>query len=234
MTTFTFQALASPFLRWWGPYSPSRGDHSGFRFHHNRPGTWVGNQYGQEFWPIVDSPSARALTAVVQDHWSGGRILLLPNGLVIKPLQHDDEVSVRVIIGFFSGPVVLEQPGGGVFDLSNPGTLAPGDPWPGPKTIGIECNIQADGSLDCSWYFPTTWGRDEVQMQVCGPDTQMAQGFKKARPASWGGRVRVTANGHVFTNRKEWDGTWISLYVGRIVPESWRFQPEWIGKEYMT
>lgn len=231
MTTFSFQAERSPYPRWWGPFSPARGTYSGFRFHYRQIGTWVENEHGREFWPLVDSPGVRALARLVLDHWRGGRVLLLPNGLVIKPLQGNDEVGRRVLIGRFQGPVVLKRPEGGVFDLSNPGKLAPGDPWPGPKTTGIECAIQPDGSLQCSWYHPTSWGRDEVREQLWGPERQLANGFRKARPQDSGGRVRVTANGHVITNRQESDGTWQALYVGRIAPESWPHRQNWMGKE---
>lgn len=231
MTAFTFQPEVSPFPRWLGPFSPARGTYSGFRFHYGRLGTWVTNPVGLEFWPIIDSRSAQALAQLVLAHWGGGRILLLPNGFVIKPLQGDHEVGRRVLIGQFRGPVILERPEGRDFDLSNPGELNPGDPWPGPKTTGIECTIQLDGSLDCAWYHPTLQGRDEVRCRMQGPDWRLAGSFRRARPGVSGGRVRVTANGHVITNREERDGTWISLYVGHIAPESWPQRKEWVGKE---
>ena len=230
MTVFTFQAERRPFPRWWGPFSPARGTYSGFRFHRGCLGTWVENQSGREFWSFLDSPSSRALARLVMDQWSGGRVLLLPNGSVIKPLQGDHEVGQRVLIGTFRGAVALERPEGGVFDLSAPGRITPGDPWPGPKTTGIECAIQPDGSLACSWYHPTSRGRDEVRDQLHGPDRQLSSGFREARTGESGGRVRVTANGLVITNRREWDDTWVSLYVGRVDPESWPHRQEWIGE----
>lgn len=229
--SFSFQAERAPFPRWWGPFSPARGTYSGFRFHNRQMGTWVENAHGREFWRVEDSPSLRALARLVLGHWHGGRVLLLPNGLVIKPLQGDFEVGRRVLIGRFQGSVVLTRLSGGVFDLGNPGKLTLGDPWSGPKTTGLECAIQPDGSLWCNWYHPTSMGRDEVRDQVWGPDPQLAKGFRKARSQDSGGRVRVTANGHVITNRQESDGKWHTLYVGQIVAQSWPHQRHWIGKE---
>jgi hypothetical protein len=231
MTTFSFAVERRPFPRWWGPFSPARGIYSGFRFHRRRLGTWLQNEHGLEFWPLLDSPGARSLARTVLDEWGGGRVLLLPNGLVIKPLQGDHEVGRRVLLGRFQGPVVLERADGGVFDLSKPGQIAPGAPWPGPKTTGLECAIQTDGSLACTWYHPTTMGRDEVRELLHGPDRSLATAFRSARPQHTGGRVRVTANGHVITNRQQLDGAWISLYVGRIAPDSWPHQRQWIGGE---
>lgn len=231
MTTFSFEVERKPFPRWLGPFSPARGTYSGFRFHQRRLGTWVESEQMREFWPLLESPGARSLARTVLDDWGGGRVLLLPNGFVIKPLQGDYEVGRRVLIGRFRGAVVLERPEGGVFDLSNPGQIAPGAPWPGPKTTGLECAIQPDGSLACNWYHPTKTGRDEVRALLHPPDRLLASGFRKCRPSDTGGRVRVTANGHAITNRQERDGAWVSLYVGRIHPDSWPHRKEWIGKE---
>ncbi len=231
MTTLSFAVQRKPFPRWWGPFSPARGKYSGFRFHQRRLGTWVENEHRREFWALVDSPGARLLARTVLDEWGGGRVLLLPNGFVVKPLQRDIEVGRRVLLGRLRGPVVLERPDGGVFDLSNPGQLAPGEPWPGPKTTGLECAIQPDGSLACTWYHPTTMGRKKVRELVSGPDRLLAAGFRRARPRDTGGRVRVTANGHVITNRREWDRTWVSLYVGHVSPAVWIHREQWIGKE---
>jgi hypothetical protein len=232
MTTLSFALERRPFPRWWGPFSPARGTYSGFRFHQRRLGTWVENERGREFRPLLNSPGAMALARTVLDEWDGGRVLLLPNGLVIKPLQGDHEVGRRVVISRFQGAVVLERLKGGVFDLSNPGQIAPGAPWPGPKTTGLECAIQPDGSLASNWYHPTMTGHDEVRESLHAPDLSLGSGFRRARPNDRGGRVRVTANGHVITNRQEWDGGWVSLYVGRIPPSSWPHRNQWIGGEH--
>jgi hypothetical protein len=231
MSTFTFRALARPFPRWAGPFSPARGTRSGFRFHQGRLGTWVENQSGMSFWSVADGHGARAIATLVRDEWGGGRVLFLPNGFVVKPLQKDDEVGRRALIGRFHGALVLERPNEPPFNMSTPGAVQPGKPWHGPTTTGLECAIQSDGSLVCSWYHPTQWGRDEVSEPLRGPDHSLAAGFRAARPGAGGGRVRITGNGHVITNRQELAGTWVCIYVGYVDASSWARWDHWIEKE---
>ena len=57
---------------------------------------------------------ARDIANLVQGQWGGGRVLLLANGFVVKPLQQDIEVGQRALIGRFQGAVVLLT---GRFDL---------------------------------------------------------------------------------------------------------------------
>jgi len=227
--TFTFTAERRPFPRWLGPFSPARGKYSGFRFHWNRFGTWVVENGGDRgFWPLLDSDGAQAIASLVLAEWGGGRVLLLPNGLAIKPLQGDLEVGRRVVIGRFHGSVIVDRHDGMPFDLCNPGVLRPGDPWPGPRTTGLECVIQSDGSLVCTWYHPSSLGRDEVSYQLRGPDALLAQTFRKARPGDTGGRVRVTANGLVITNYQRWNGDWMSTYLGKTDLGDWNDWSSWI------
>ena len=104
----------------------------------------------------------------VRGEWGGGRVLFLPNGFVVKPLQADNEVGKRALIGRFQGTFVLERRSQPEFDLGSPGAIRLGDPWPGPTTTGLECALQADGSLVCTWYHPTQWGRDGVSIPLPG------------------------------------------------------------------
>jgi hypothetical protein len=232
MSSFTFQSVVRPFPRWMGPFSPARGTRSGFRFHQGRLGTWVGDDSGRAFWSVADDPGAREIAKVVRGVWGGGRVLLLPNGFAVKPLQTDDEVGQRVFIGEFSGSLVLEKPDSTVFDFSNPGTLRAGQHWPGPTTTGLECIIRSDGSLKCSWYHPTRSGRDTVSKNLQGPDQKLGAGFRACRPGQQTGRVRLTANGHVITNRQSRDGTWTTIYVGWIDTRRWTDWKDWCEKEY--
>lgn len=226
-----FQTAKRPFPRWIGPYSPARGNRSGFRFNQGHLGTWVESETGSNFWSVLSSSGSIAIEQLVKSEWGGGRILFLPNGYVIKPLPNGDEVGQRVVIGKFSGSIVLETPDGNTFDLSNPGNLRPGQLWLGPKTIGLECAIQTDGSLMCNWYHPTTSGREDECALLYGPDTALANGFYLARPRNSGGRVRVTAHGHVITNRQEANENWTALYVGRIGSDASTNWQQWIKKE---
>lgn len=231
MSAFVFRPERRPFPRWMGPFSPARGRYSGFRFCEGRLGTWVEGDAGSRFWPVEDGPGSRDIAYLVLREWGGGRVLLLPNGFVVKPLPGDEESGCRVLIGRFYGSVVLERPDGTRFDLESPGYLEPGNPWPGPKTTGLECTIDYSGTLTCTWCHPTQCGRDEVRERLRGPDRVLAAGFRRGRLGNSGGRVRITANGHVITNRKEVDDTWASIYVGYVDPRSWAGWEHWIEKE---
>lgn len=228
--SFVFRPVARPFKRWMGPFSPARGRYSGFRFHAGRLGTWVDDGEVRGFWSIADGPGVRAVQNLVTDEWGGGRVLFLPNGYLVKPLQGDLERGRRVFIGHFSGSVVLERPDGSPFDMSAPGTAA-GHRWPGPKTTGLECHVDAAGIPVCTWYHPAEYGRNELERPLTRPVPGLASGFRSCRAGDTGGRVRVTANGHVITNRQNPDGSWTALYVGWIDPASWGDWSHWILEE---
>ena len=226
--SITFTLFPKPFRRWWGPFSPARGRQSGFRFHQGRLGAWVDDGDGRGFWSVQQTSGARALQQAVLNEWGGGRLLLLPNGLVVKPLQGDDERGRRVLVGQISGDVVLEMPSGARFNMAQPSILQPGSPWQGPTTTGLECVLQQNGSLSCTWYHPTEHGRDEETHVVSKAHAALAQGFRSARPGDTAGRVRVTANGHVITNKKAQGGCWETRYVGHVLPGNWPHLKEWI------
>jgi hypothetical protein len=229
MIPFEFKPLLHPFPRWMGPFSPSRGKKSGFRVQQETIRAWVDEGTS---WQVYECLGVRSIVRIVKFYWKGGRILFLPNGFVVKPLQEDDEVGQRVLIGRFRGSILLKRPEGSDFDLSSPGNLKPGDPWPGPKTTGLECIIDGTGALSCSWYHPTRLGREDVFEKLRGPDHMLAAGFRRARPVDSGGRVRITANGHIITNRQERDGSWVAYYVGPIDSAEWKTDwQKWIRRE---
>lgn len=228
MSTFNFEPLNPPFPRWMGPFSPARGNHCGFRMRNGQLGVWVEDNTGQTFWTLLKSCQ---FVEFVQQHWGGGRILMLPNGFVVKPLQHDYDAGIRALIGRWQGDIVLKKPNGQLFDLANPDGIEPGHPWPGPKMIGLECVIRQNGSLYCNWYHPTEWGQDEESCDLRGPDSVLAAGFHAARLGNGVGRVRITSCGHVITNRQDRNGAWGAYYVGKIEPTSWKNWEQWIGEE---
>ncbi len=149
MSRFTFKPLEKPYPAWMGPYSPARGNTTGFRFHQERLGTWSSGEYGRSFWQVRNNQASSAIATLVRREWGGGRVLFLPAGYLVKPLQGDEERGKRVLIGHFNGSVVLKQPDGSLFDMSNPGGIQPGQPWPGPTTTGLECVIQNNGVANC-------------------------------------------------------------------------------------
>jgi hypothetical protein len=213
-----------------GPFSPARGIRSGFRCRNGRVGTWVG--YDElEFWTMAAGRGANVLAEFVSRHWSGGRVLLLPNGYVVKPLQKDVEVGFRVLVGRFEGPIRLERWGEAPFDLSDVSRFRPGDLWTGPASTGLECTIRGDGSLACTWYHPAPWGRDDSTHLLRGADSSLASGFRAARPGETTGRVRITANGCVITKRQHADGTWTTHFVGSVERKAWGNWSRWIDKE---
>lgn len=219
-----------PLPRWMGPFSSARGTNTGFRFHQDRLGTWVVSGSNMAFWPVVDCQGARDIAALVRRLWRGGRVLLLPNGFVVKPLQHDTDIGQRLLLGRFKGSIRLEREDRPAFDMSNPGALTPGDKWFGPATTGLECVIQSDGLLTCTWYHPTRLGRDEVSAPLSGPNRSLADGFRLARPGNAIGRVRVTANGHVITNRSDTNGDLIAVWVGKVDTGLFTGWDKWIER----
>lgn len=226
--SFSFRPQQEPFPRWMGPFSPARGTNSGFRFNSRRFGCWLTDDVGREFWPLARSGGVTALESLVLGEWGGGRVLLLPNGYAIKPLQ-DEDVGKRALIGHWAGEVVLQTPGVLEFNLARPTGLAGGSNWPGPGHLGLECYLKAtDGALSCQWYHPAAYGREMIKQQLRGPDRALATGFKACRPGDDGGRVRVTANGHIITKKKQRDGSWVTLYVGFVPPGSWGNWSHWI------
>lgn len=147
-------------------------------------------------------------------------MLLLPTGHVIKPLQDEDDRGKRVLIGRFRGHVMLRSSDSRVLDLANPGTRC-GDSWPGPTTLGLEAIVDRSGTLECTWYHPQGWGQDRERVRLRGPDATLASGFRQCRPGETTGRVRITANGHVTTNRQRQEGAWTCLHVGWVDGRTW-------------
>lgn len=220
-----FKPESFPFPRWYGPYSPARGNNSGFRVRNGLLGATVVSEDGQEFWTAQQTQGVFDLVHIVRTHWQGGRVVILPNGFVVKPLQNESE---RVLIGRASDTLVLTGEGGSVFNFANLGYLTPGSAWPGPGTIGLECVIRDDGSLTTRWYRPIGYGHEETQEQIAGPSSALVAGFQRARPGKNSGRVRVTVGGHVITSRTEHYRGLSTYYVGRILPTSFRNWNRWI------
>lgn len=221
---FTPETL--PFPWWVGPYTPARGSYSGFRIRGGMLGAWVSSDDGQSFSEVQQSDGIKRLTDLVARHWSGGRLLFLPSGLVVKPLQNDDERGARVVIGRCEGSFPVRV-GNNWLDFCAPSLgIAAGSAWYGPGTIGLECSIKADGSLLTSWDSPSDFGAERHQHVISGPNNALLTGFRAARPSDEGGRVRVTVGGHVMT-KKEMRHGWKTFYVGRIATDNLRNWDNW-------
>ena len=220
--SFDFTPAPQPFPRWRGPYTPSKGNRSGFRFHRGKLGTWVGDA----FWTVRRSRGVELLERVVRQRWGGGRVLLLPNGLVVKPLQEEDQRGIRQYIGLIKGDVILVTPDGDEFTLRNPAGLRPGGAWRGPRSTGLSCVLQANGSLKCEWHHPDGYGSINQTVQLTSPNAAFANTFKALRGTPVGA-VRVTANGAVITSWQD-RGQWKCHYIGHINVSEWLHLEEWI------
>lgn len=214
-----------PFPRWVGPYTPARGKKAGFKVLQGRLGAWVEEGDASSFWTIRTSPGAAQLERLVCKHWRGGGLAILPDGSIVKP--DPDDGGVRHYLGQLEGDAVLLDPDGGEFCVTSPGRLAPGQVWPGPSGIGIECVLKADGSLETTWSSPAPFGTTSVSETVVSPNAALLAGFRAARPGQSSGRVRVVPGGHVITNRQV-RGQWQCCYVGRIDVGQWLHDPNWI------
>jgi len=229
MTTIQIELEKKPFRRWMGPYSPARGLQHGLRFHRGDLGVWHGSATDKTFWPVEESGAISRLTRLVMQTWGGGRLLFLPNGYIIKPLPGgDDERGKRVIVGRFSGPVVLSPDEGDDLDFTAPPAPRAGARWDAPNTVGLECVLESDGSIRCDWYHPDNYGRLETTCQLCGPSASRARSFQAARPGETSGRVHVTPNGHVTTNCQIRSGVWEARYVCFIDPTKLGDWSHWI------
>lgn len=227
---FAFRPTIGEPPRWLGPFTPAKGVHTGVRVRDGWIGAWYEDADLRSFWWFADTPGARALVEYVVRWHRGGRVLLLPDGKVIKPLNDDDETGIRVVIGKFDGPVILFRHDGTPVDLSRRGSLSPGARWPGPASIGVDCALAPDGSLTCEWYHPDSLGRLRQRHRVWPPDPDLAIGFRKCRPGETSGRVTVTPNGLVVTNREYDDGSLVAHYVGRIDVTQWPRLSSWIKR----
>ena len=225
MEELHFNPASPPFKFWLGPYSPRRGKNSGYTVRGSSGNgilcTQVQDDNLQETWDVVSNGVDQIVELVQRNFHGGGGISILPNGFVIKPLQDDQELGWRKIIGEIHGVVVLRKSDNSLFDFRDLNELKPGDVWEGPKTTGLECTIRANGSLDCTWSRQTQFGEKEVKEILRGKDLELRVGFHKARPNDSGGRVRVQASGHVFTNRQIGYEKWSAHYVGYIDPGTW-------------
>lgn len=222
-----FVPYGPPFPYWLGPYTPARGNRSGFRVQSGHLVAWATSDDDHYLWRVEPTPGIVQLERVVREHWHGGRVLLLPNGLVIKPLAQDDERGRRVVIGQYTNRVKLNGPNRDVLDLTGLDYLRSGDEWPGPGTIGIECCIDSQGAISCKWYIPTEDGWESQRLEVSPANTSLEKGFRRVRPWATGGRVRVTGHGVVLTMRNTGYG-WKAHYVGRIDPATWPNDTSWM------
>lgn len=172
-----------------------------------------------------------SLEQLVRQHWGSGRVLLLPDGYVVKPDPDPSKPCTRYLIGRLQGWLVIEKPDGTRCDLSQPKPLHPGEPWPGPPTTGIECKIDLRGGLVSEWDLEAPGGRLVQTHRMWEPDPVLAAGLRAARPGMPNARVRVEIGGAVVTMREaeeKGDSQWAPCFIGRIDVEQWPFEADWV------
>jgi hypothetical protein len=228
MSELRIEVEKKPFRRWLGPYSPARGMQHGLRFHKGELGVWHGDATGKAFWSVAQNPSVDRLSRTVIQTWGGGRLLFLPNGYIIKPLPGDDERGRRVLVGTFTGALVMTTDDGDELDLSDPPDPRAGARWEGPNTIGLECVMESDGSIRCDWYHPSDYGRTGDSIVLVGPSAARARSFRAARLGESSGRVHFTPNGHVTTNYQIRPKVWESRSVCFVNPDDLEDWSYWI------
>lgn len=87
----------APHPKWHGPYSVVPGRSSGLRVRRGAIEAQLWRNGYAETWVIDDSQGNRSLIATVQATYGGGRLLLLPNGAVIKPVASSSEGERRLL-----------------------------------------------------------------------------------------------------------------------------------------
>lgn len=219
-----FIPTKSPFSYWTGPYSPARGN-SGFRVKNRQLGAWINTDEGRSFCVAQQTEGITNLIEFVSNNWQGGRLLFLPSGLIVKPLQQEKDAGTRVVVGRYEGGFKLKTDSG-AFDLTAT-SFTPGAEWLGPSTIGLECTVKSDGSLVTTWQQPFDYGSEKYSEKISPANPDLISGFRKARPHDSGGRVRITVCGHVITNRETKDG-WKAFYVGRVGAGAFSNWEKWI------
>lgn len=215
-----------PFPYWEGPYSPSRGNTSGFRVKNGRLVCWINTYDAKLSSAVLEDDGVSELVRLVTDHWGGGRVLFLPAGIIVKPLRDEDEVGLRKVVGRYEGGLRL-QTDGGIIDLSSDSFIL-GEMWPGPSTIGLECSIESDGSLSTEWKLPSEEGKLINEEIITSPNQELMENFRNTRPGATRGRVRVTVCGHAFTFKKV-DGAWKPFYIGQIDTSQFVDWGKWIN-----
>jgi len=227
VVVFEFTPNPNPHPLWHGPYSPVPGRSNGLRVRRGTAEALMRRGGYSETWAIEDSPGARALVESVYIAYGGGRLLLLPNGAVIKPTPWSNE-GERRLVGSWSGRFTLVSPSGLRLCTSDPkimvkpvGTprrlIRSGDDWPGPSSQGLRCRIDPSGALFARTWHASRWGRTEVDFPIAPGDVMRALSYRLAGGHTSGGSVRLLEGGHLVMPAHDADGG-IARYVGYVPP----------------
>ena len=236
VTVFQFTPLGFPYPLWHGPYAVVPGRSNGMRVRRGAIEAQLWRNGYCETWVIDDSPGARSLVALVQASYGGGRLLLLPNGAVIKPVPRSSE-GERRLLGHWWGSLTLVSPFGQRICTTeanvlaharsdSPRSIRPGDPWPGPATTGLRCRLDPSGSLFARTWQASQWGRTEVEYPIAAANSLLSMCYRLAGGHGSGGSVRLLEGGHVVMPYHDTDGG-MARYVGYVLPSSLPSISDW-------
>lgn len=226
----------APHPKWHGPYSVVPGRSNGLRVRRGAIEAQLWRNGYAETWVIDDSLGNRSLIATVQATYGGGRLLLLPNGAVIKPVASSSE-GERRLLGHWWGTLTLVSPLGQRICTTEanllvhprggtPRSLRPGDPWPGPSTTGLRCRIDPSGALYAKTWHASRWGRTEVDASVSGTSRLLFTSYLLAGGHRSGGSVRLLEGGHVVMPSHDAGGG-LARYVGYVPPSTLPTISDW-------
>jgi len=220
-----FRPYQPPFHQWMGPYTPATGFTSGFRVLQNSLGCHEVDDSSQFFCTAEESPGVRYLIDHVRTHFGGGRVLFLPNGLVIKPCNRGYDVGRRVVIGEYSGDLRIFT-SEGFRNFSDEQIQNPGTRWYGPQTIGLAIILEPRGCGYIKWNLSNRYYDEEHREPFDWIGSQVVESYQRVKGRT--GRVRISVNGHAFTKVEE--GTrWQTYYLGIADSEFVNWQ-QWAGE----
>ena len=217
-----FQELQQKSFPYWkGPYSPARGVDTGIKVKDGEIGAWCYSSNNLEFFSFEQSPGSKELKKCVSKNFGGGgRIVILPNGFVIKPLA--DETGYRKLIGKIEGEIEISLDSG-IFSFGPNVTLKSGSIWKGPYGGGLECKVLEDGSIMSSSKEPHELGKIEAEFQLTGANptffNQVEQIKKKLGDF---GRLHFWYGGHLTAPEHQ-------VYIGCVKTNVFDTEKVWIS-----
>ena len=220
-----FIPVKFPIPYWSGPYSPAAGKMTGMRVRKGYAGAWCDTIVGLKFFHFEKSNGADSLSSLVKVNFNdGGRIVILPNGYVIKPENDKVKVGYQRLIGKIKGEITIPQ----IYEnfvLGPTSKFEAGSKWKGPHGGAIRCTIKDDGSIHTKWSVPNDKGASEYKKQLTGPNlTLLSQVESIEKKIGAKGRVYYWYGGHLTTADHQ-------LYIGKVACNTLDANTDWFEEE---
>ena len=220
-----FIPVKFPIPYWTGPYSPAAGVKTGTKVKFGYAGAWCDTKVGLKFRTFEKSEGADLLSKLVINEFNGGgRIVILPNGYVLKPENDDDAVGYQRLIGKIEGdiifPLIKEN-----FKLGPAIEFELGSKWEGPLGGAVKCTVGDDGAIHTSWSVPCETGAKEYHKQLTEPNIALTGQINEIK-RKYGdfGRIYYWYGGHLTTAKHE-------RYIGKVNCNSLDSKTEWFEME---